>query len=237
MSDVEEIAPPTTRAKAATPRDKRKQRRFERIKAAARELFLRDGYQATTLREIAKKARVSAATIVVHFGDKDELVALLYNEDQKVVTEQAYLELSESKDFLDQSIDGFRHYYRYFALYPNFIRAILQTTSLYHPTSMPSRPAGESAMRSVTRIKRTVEIARKRGEITIEEADDALAFLIFGVYLTEIRWWLGSGNLDVELGLARLRHGLGILLRGLSPGKRLSFVDVTAATSISNRRT
>jgi AcrR family transcriptional regulator len=94
----------------------------------------------TTLRAIAKKARVSAATIVVHFGDKDELVALLYNEDQRAITEQAYLELSESKGYLDQSIDGFRHYHRYFALYPNFIRAILQTTSLYHPTSMPSRP-------------------------------------------------------------------------------------------------
>ena len=176
----------------------------------------------TTLRAIAKKARVSAATIVVHFGDKDELVALLYNEDQRAITEQAYLELSESKGYLDQSIDGFRHYYRYFALYPNFIRAILQTTSLYHPTSMPSRPAGELAMRSVTRIKRTVEIARKRGEITIEESDDELAFIIFGIYLTEIRWWLGSGNLDVELGLARLRHALSILQRGLSASKQLS---------------
>ena len=176
----------------------------------------------TTLRAIAKKARVSAATIVVHFGDKDELVALLYNEDQRAITEQAYLELSESKGYLDQSIDGFRHYHRYFALYPNFIRAILQTTSLYHPTSMPSRPAGELAMRSVTRIKRTVEIARKRGEITIEESDDELAFIIFGIYLTEIRWWLGSGNLDVELGLARLRHALSILQRGLSASKQLS---------------
>ncbi len=176
----------------------------------------------TTLRAIAKKARVSAATIVVHFGDKDELVALLYNEDQRAITEQAYLELSESKGYLDQSIDGFRHYHRYFALYPNFIRAILQTTSLYHPTSMPSRPAGESAMRSVTRIKRTVEIARKRGEITIEESDDELAFIIFGIYLTEIRWWPGSGNLDVELGLARLRHALSILQRGLSASKQLS---------------
>lgn len=176
----------------------------------------------TTLRAIAKKARVSAATIVVHFGDKDELVALLYNEDQRAITEQAYLELSESKGYLDQSIDGFRHHHRYFALYPNFIRAILQTTSLYHPTSMPSRPAGELAMRSVTRIKRTVEIARKRGEITIEESDDELAFIIFGIYLTEIRWWLGSGNLDVELGLARLRHALSILQRGLSASKQLS---------------
>jgi AcrR family transcriptional regulator len=221
MSDVAEIGRSTTATRAATPRGKRKQRRFERIKTAARELFLKDGYQATTLRAIAKKARVSAATIVVHFGDKDELVALLYSEDQKIITEQAYLELSESKGFLDQSIDGFRHYYRYFALYPNFIRAILQTTSLYHPTSMPSRPAGESAMRSVTRIKRTVEIARKRGEITIAESDDALAFIVFGLYLTEIRWWLGSGNLDVEIGLARLRHALSILQRGLSPSKQL----------------
>ena len=75
-------------------------------------------------------------------------------------------------------------------------------------------------MRSVTRIKRTVEIARKRGEITIEESDDELAFIIFGIYLTEIRWWLGSGNLDVELGLARLRHALSIFfVKDEPPGR------------------
>lgn len=223
MSNVDEVARPETRKNASlTPRDRRKQRRYDRIKIAARELFLRDGYDETTLRAIAKKARVAAATIVLYFGDKSQLVALLYDEDQKVVTEQAYSELSEDKEFLDQSIDGFRHYYRYFASYPNFIRAILQTTSLYHPTSMPYRPAGDSAMRSVIRIKRTIEIARKRGEITIEESDDALAFLVFGIYLTEERWWLGSGKLDVEVGLTRLRHALSILQRGFSPGKQLS---------------
>jgi AcrR family transcriptional regulator len=206
-----------------TSREKRKQRRYDRIKAAARELFLKHGYEGTTLRAIAKKARVAAGTIVLYFGDKDQLVALLYDEDHRAVTDTAYLELSEDRDFLEQSIAGFRHYYRYYARYPNFIRAILQTTSLNHPTSMPSRPTGDSTMRSVTRIKRTIEIARKRGEITIEESDDAIAFIIFGIYLTEQRWWLGSGNLDdsghldVELGLTRLRHTLSVLKRGFAP--------------------
>ena len=177
----------------------------------------------TTLRAIAKKARVSAATIVVHFGDKDELVALLYNEDQRAITEQAYLELSESKGYLDQSIDGFRHYHRYFALYPNFIRAILQTTSLYHPTSMPSRPAGELAMRSSLRASNEPSRLRASGaRLQLRRVMMNWHLSFSGIYLTEIRWWLGSGNLDVELGLARLRHALSILQRGLSASKQLS---------------
>jgi len=68
MPDVDRIGLPGIRTKTArSPREKRKHRRYDRTKSAARELFLRDGYEPTTLRAIAKKARVAAATIVLYF--------------------------------------------------------------------------------------------------------------------------------------------------------------------------
>jgi AcrR family transcriptional regulator len=91
-------------------REEQKRQRFARIKLVARELFLRNGYEPTTLREIGRKARVGAGTILRYVPDKRELLLLLFDEDHKTVSEAATDELSETKSFLDQSIDGFRHY-------------------------------------------------------------------------------------------------------------------------------
>ena len=45
----------------------------QRIITAATELFLADGYLATTLETVAKRARVGARTVYVRFGTKAEL--------------------------------------------------------------------------------------------------------------------------------------------------------------------
>ena len=45
----------------------------QRILAAATELFLADGYVATTLEAVARRARVAARTVYVRFGTKAAL--------------------------------------------------------------------------------------------------------------------------------------------------------------------
>jgi AcrR family transcriptional regulator len=188
-----------------------------RIKTAARELFLKYGYERTTLRAIARKARVSAAAIVNYFGDKEQLLGLLFNEEHRSVTSRAKSELSETKGFLEQSIDGFRHYYRYFAAHPQYARAILRLGAFYDPTAPDSSPGGEAVARSIARIKQTIEMARKRGEVTTDESDDALALLAFEIYQIECRRWLAATTPEVERGLAQLQHSLSILQRGFRP--------------------
>ncbi|WP_091090208.1 TetR/AcrR family transcriptional regulator [Micromonospora nigra] len=46
----------------------------ERIKAVALELFTEQGYEATSLREIAERLGVTKAALYYHFKSKDELV-------------------------------------------------------------------------------------------------------------------------------------------------------------------
>ena len=197
-------------------REQQKQSRFARIKLVARELFLCNGYERTTLREIGRKARVGAGTILRYVPDKRELLLLLFNEDHKTVSQAATAELSEGKRFLDQSIDGFRHYYRYFGAYPDYARAILRESTFYNPLVVRPAPATAAGARSIERIKRTIEIARRRGEITIDESDDALARFVFEIYQIECRHWLAAQEPDVEAGLVELRRALSILQRGFS---------------------
>lgn len=195
-------------------REEQKRQRFARIKLVARELFLRNGYEPTTLREIGRKARVGAGTILRYVPDKRALLLLLFDEDHKMVSEAATAELSATKSFLDQSIDGFRHYYRYFGAYPDYARAILRESSFYNPLLVRPASATAAGSRSIQQIKRTIELARQRNEITIEESDDVLARFVFEIYQIECRHWLAAQEPDMEVGLAELRRALSILQRG-----------------------
>jgi AcrR family transcriptional regulator len=67
ISDVNPSAEGTTLRQAQTALTE------QRIVAAATELFLADGYVATTLEAVARRARVAARTVYVRFGTKAAL--------------------------------------------------------------------------------------------------------------------------------------------------------------------
>lgn len=67
MSETVKLGPTSLRAARVAETE-------ERIVAAARALFVRDGYAATTLAAVADAARVGHRTLYVRFGTKAELL-------------------------------------------------------------------------------------------------------------------------------------------------------------------
>jgi AcrR family transcriptional regulator len=61
-------------------RAREKQDLRQEILDAARDLFVREGYQAVSMRKIADKIEYSPGTIYLHFRDKDELFDCLSEE-------------------------------------------------------------------------------------------------------------------------------------------------------------
>ena len=56
----------------------------EAIEVAARDLFTRNGFDRTTVREIAAKARIDASMIIRYFGSKDALFARVATPDLRL---------------------------------------------------------------------------------------------------------------------------------------------------------
>jgi len=65
---------------AAARREKYKSELRTDILAAARELFVRDGYEAFTLRKLAKEIGCSAGNIYLYFKDKSEIFDCLVDQ-------------------------------------------------------------------------------------------------------------------------------------------------------------
>jgi len=65
-------------------------RSLQQIKQAALELFVTKGYHATTLRDIASRAGLSAGNVYNYFKTKRELALDLYNSLYEELTEQEW---------------------------------------------------------------------------------------------------------------------------------------------------
>ncbi len=63
-----------------TRRERLKRELRDEILAAAREMFVRDGYDSVTMRKIGERVRVAPGTIYHHFTDKDAILAAICEE-------------------------------------------------------------------------------------------------------------------------------------------------------------
>src|SRR6478752_5380918 len=101
-------------------RERNKLDKLRRIKA--RELFLEQGYDNATTREIARRADVGLGTLFSYASDKRDLLFLIYNDLQDELTTAAFGRRTSSRTFLGQMMASFAVYYRFFAQEPEFMR-------------------------------------------------------------------------------------------------------------------
>ena len=92
------------------PRERNKLDKLRRIKAAARELFLEQGYDNATTREIARRADVGLGTLFSYASDKRDLLFLIYNDMQEALTRTAFSGSRSSRTFLGQVMASFGVY-------------------------------------------------------------------------------------------------------------------------------
>jgi len=84
----------------------RKEREREGVKDlilnAAREIFLAEGYENTSIRKIANKIEYSPGTIYHHYKDKNELLLALHDKAFECKIEALFLSVQNMPDPLDR---------------------------------------------------------------------------------------------------------------------------------------
>lgn len=94
-------------AKPANKRDQDVERTRQLILDAARDAFVSSGYEATSIREVARRAGISHGTIYLHFRDKDDLLFQV-SEDEFRRLLASLRALPRSQDPIQRLIDGLR---------------------------------------------------------------------------------------------------------------------------------
>jgi AcrR family transcriptional regulator len=196
-------------------RDKR-----ERIKRAARKLFGRKGFEATTTREIAAAADIGAGTLFLYAGTKEDLLVLIFREEIGRVVADAFATMP-SRPLLDQMLHLFGAmialHERDRGLARVFVRELPFVEDRRHGVAemMASMFAG---------IANLIEQAKSRGELRPDIPSPRLAHSMFGLYFFQLQRWLGGDPITSRQRDDGLRAALKLQLDGLrtEPAKMLA---------------
>lgn len=113
-------------------RQREKQGVREKILEAARELFVRHGYEAVTMRQIADKIEYTPTAIYFHFQDKQALVNELCAIDFLRLAKN-FNALSEVKDPRERLMKSAQAYMEFGLKFPNHYRLMFMSTHPHLP--------------------------------------------------------------------------------------------------------
>jgi len=107
-------------------RERERQEVRGRILDAARDLFVRDGYEAVTMRKVAEAVEYSPTALYLHFADKESLLRALCDEDFLSLA-KAFQRIAKEPDPVER-LRKIGHAYVDFALeHPNHYRLMFMT--------------------------------------------------------------------------------------------------------------
>jgi AcrR family transcriptional regulator len=205
MLDFETQGQPTGR------RERQKQARRQRIEAAARAVFGERGYDGATTREIAERADVSIGTLFAYAPDKRALLAMVFRDGLRAMTEQTFATLPAGAPFLDQLMHVLAPRYAFWGADPALARhAVRETIALSYDGTLP--PEADLGAR-------LVELVRAQQELVLLDRDVEAAIVarvVLDIYLSENRAWLAGERPDLAGGLRGLREALALALRGVT---------------------
>jgi AcrR family transcriptional regulator len=210
---IEEAAAPLGQ-RARNKRDK-----LNRIKNAARKLFVSKGFDDATLREIAARAGVGLGTVFLYAANKRDLLFLIANEGLEEAIAAGQAAVRPDAPLLDNLLAVFRCQYAFFVRQPILSRLVLREMTFYE-SGAQARAFQATRDALIALIGSTVAQAMRQGRIAAAETPQLVGWTIFCIFQVELRRWVSDGDLDLRKGLNRMRRTLDVCITGLSPAKR-----------------
>lgn len=195
-------------------RERGRQEVRERILDAARELFVRDGYEAVTMRKIADAIEYSPTAIYLHFADKESLVRAMAEEDFKSLA-KSFQRIAREPDPVER-LRKIGHAYVDFALaHPNHYRLMFMTPKLPQTEGACQESKGNVEEDAYAFLRATVVEAIEAGRLRPELKDPDL--------VAQALWSGTHGVASLQIVLA------GNPNIEMCPGKKTATVVIDAA--------
>jgi len=191
-------------------RERNKRDKQNRIIGAARALFQSQGYQQTTMAQIAAAADVATGTLFLYAKSKEDLVILVFLDEMYDVVESSFAARDTGSSALTGILTFLRGIIEYHAADMDIARALMkELTFLSNPER--SSDVSQIAVTIVRRIREILEQAISEEEVQLDEPHQ-VAEMMFSMYFQQQQAWLAnlSSRERLEENLSSM---LGYLLR------------------------
>jgi AcrR family transcriptional regulator len=167
------------------------------ILKAARTLFARRGMEECAIRDIAKKAGVSPASVVVHFKSKTALLEEALCGDIESALSELVASMPEDLELLDRLMHLSKGFFRLYDKNRDIYRALIRSTVF--------EPASETPIMSrlseqyIQFLSHIMEEQKTRGIIWPEVDSRIAAVSIFSLYMGALITLLRMPEMTVDM--------------------------------------
>ncbi len=193
-------------------REQNKLEKRERIREAAQKLFSRQGYDATTVRQVADEAEVASGTVFLYARDKEDLLFLVMHERLRRTIDDALASMPRRARLVDGWVHQFNAVYEMYGEHEALARPFVRLAPGAHGLNADLVSALTQTF--VQRLALQVQEAQGRGEVRPDVEPYLAATMAFGLYFTGLMSWL-AGYAKVEQLTPTLRRTLSLLFAGL----------------------
>lgn len=194
-------------------RQANKEDKLARIVAAARHIFARKGFEATTVQEIARRARVATGTLFLYADTKRDLAFLAVLQDYEAAMHAA-MAVADDPPILDQIMACLTPYLRFYHAQPELSKIVLSEFTFFTTGKHAELQGGRVGMLK-RELARRFALAQARAEVVRIGDTAEMAELTYLIFQGVNRAWLRDGGKDLDEGIARLRRMLALALDGL----------------------
>lgn len=205
---------------SATRRAREKSEVHARIIDAARELFIRQGYEEVSMRKIAQAIEYTPAALYVHFKDKTELMKAMCRQDFSQLTRETLKLATQSDPVLRIMMMG-EAYIRFGIRHKNQYRLMFMTPhpAEITPTEEDLKRAADPDQDGYAFLRLTVREAIAQGRLRDDCGDAEM--------VTQTFWSAVHGVVALEITHAddpwltwrplkkRISHMLATTMRGM----------------------
>ncbi len=170
-------------------RERGKEEKRARIKAAARALFAEKGFAATTTQEIAARADIGTGTLFLYAHTKEELLVLVFRDEMDRVSEDAFASLPRRQSLLGKLMHVYGSLLQFHDRDQDLARVFVKEVLFVRETNRHS--IYEFVEGLIGRTAALAEEAKERGELGADVPTRLLAENCFAAYLLRLQKWLG----------------------------------------------
>lgn len=145
----------------------------KRILREAQDLFIKNGYKGTSVRDIAKASETNVAMVNYYFQSKYNLFEIIFEDALDILAKRIFDTIHSDMPFFELIETWIHTYYELLFEYPQIAAFILNEVSL-NPEGLTQRIKNKNPYSSFSKIEERIQEEVKKGTIRETPAADFL---------------------------------------------------------------
>lgn len=189
--------------------------KLTRISEAARTLFRRKGFDATTTQEVAERAGIASGTLFLYAETKEDLLLLAFLGEILDVLEHIRASMPVRATLTEQVLHLFEGMFAYHAEDIDLTRHLMRELAFVRN---PQRRAevGQLAEKVFDSLQSMIEPAQRQGKVDPGLNARAAATDLFALYFSHLSGW-SNGFITRDDYVRGLRRSVAHMIKGLAP--------------------